>query len=100
MNDIQTTPIEISDDDPTDEQLQLAFKRARSEFGDCVADYESDEFSKEFHDQLNHILNEATIQSLIDKGLMTAMVRDDGEIGYILTEMGQEVAEASRNLVA
>jgi hypothetical protein len=90
-------PIQITDDNPTDEQLELAFKRASKEFGDCVADYESDEFTTEFHDQLNLILNEETIKGLIDKGLMTAMVRDDGEIGYMLTPAGRQVAEASHD---
>lgn len=97
MND--TLPIQITDDDPTDEQLQQAFKKACREFGDCVADYESDEFTQEFHEQLNNILNEAAIQTLMDKGLMTPMVRDDGEIGYVLTDLGNEVAEASSALV-
>jgi hypothetical protein len=87
-------PISITDDDPTDEQLTLAFQRACREFGDCVADYESDEFTQEFHDQLNRILNEEAIQGLIDNGLMTAMVRDDGAIGYIPTSFGKQVAEA------
>ena len=90
-------PIQITDDNPTDEQLELAFKRANKEFGDCVADYESDEFTTEFHDQLNLILNEETMKVLIDKGLMTAMVRDDGEIGYMLTPAGRQVAEASHD---
>lgn len=89
-------PILIADDNPTDEQLTLAFKRACHEFGDCVADYESNEFTKEFHDQLNRILNEEAIQGLIEKGLMTAMVRDDGKIGYITTPFGKQVAEAAR----
>lgn len=87
-------PIQITDDNPTDEQLTLAFKRACREFGDCVADYESDEFTTEFHDQLNRILNEEVIQGLIDKGFMTTGVRDDGEIGYTLTPAGEQVAEA------
>jgi hypothetical protein len=95
-----TQPIQITDDDPTDEQLQLAFKRACSEFGDCVADYESEEFTKEFHDQLNAILNEEAIGGLIEKGLMTSMVRDDGEIGYILTQLGHDVADEAGRVLA
>jgi hypothetical protein len=90
-------PIQITDDNPTDEQLELAFKRACKEFGDCVADYESDEFTTEFHDQLNLILNEETVKNLINKGLMTAIVRDDGEIGYMLTPAGQQIAEMSKD---
>lgn len=89
-------PTLITDDNPTDEQLTIAFKRACHEFGDCVADYESDEFTEEFRDQLNRILNEEAIQALIDKDLMTAIVRDDGEIGYITTPFGKQVAEAAR----
>lgn len=98
MNDttIQITP----DDDPTDEQLQKAFKQACKEFGDCVADYESDEFEKEFADQLNQILTEDTIQNLIDKGLVTAMVRDDGYIGYMVTELGQKIADEAERVLA
>lgn len=93
-------PILITDDNPTDEQLAIAFKHACHEFGDCVADYESEEFTKEFHDQLNAILNEEAIGGLIEKGLMTSMVRDDGEIGYILTQLGHDVSdEANRQLV-
>jgi hypothetical protein len=94
---MQTTnePILIDDDDPTDEQLDRAFKLACKEFGDCVADYESDEFTTEFHDQLNGILNEAAVQGLVDKGLMTTVVRDDGAIGYMTTPLGQQVAEES-----
>jgi len=88
-------PITITDDDPTDEQLEIAFKQARKEFGDCVADYESDEFTTEFHDQLNLILNEEAIQGLIDKELLTTVVREDGYIGYMTTPLGQQVAEAS-----
>lgn len=87
-------PIEITDDNPTDEQLDVAFKRACREFGDCVADYESDEFTTEFSEQLNRILNEEAIQGLIDKGLMTSMVREDGEIGYVPTPLGQRVIKA------
>jgi hypothetical protein len=94
MNDTQTTPIEISDDDPTNEQLQLAFERAKNEFGGVHTDYESEEFTKEFHDQLNAILNEEAIQGLIDKGIAERMVRDDGQIGYNLTEFGKEVGNA------
>lgn len=91
----EQNPIMISDDNPTDEQLDLAFKKARKEFGDCVADYESDEFTKEFHDQLNDILNQEAVQGLIDKGLITTVVRDDGAIGYMTTPTGRQVAEAS-----
>lgn len=94
MNDT-IQPIQITDDEPTDDQLDTAFKRSCHEFGDCVADYESDEFTKEFHDQLNRILTEDTIRGLIDKGFVTSMVRDDGEIGYVLTSSGSEVAEAA-----
>lgn len=93
-------PILIEDDEPSDEQLQVAFERACHEFGDCVADYESDEFTKEFHDQLNRILNEEAIQGLIDKGLMTATVREDGQIGYLLTPLGEEVKDEAERLVA
>lgn len=90
------TTLEITDnDEPTDKQLTDAFKKACHEFGDCVSDYESDEFEQEFKDQLDKLLMEDTIQNLIDQGLVTAMVRDDGQIGYILTEKGNLVAEAS-----
>jgi hypothetical protein len=89
---IEPNPIMIVDDNPTDEQLDLAFKKACKEFGDCVADYESDEFTGEFHDQLNNILNEEAVQGLIDKGLITTVVRDDGAIGYISTPAGHQVA--------
>jgi hypothetical protein len=95
MNTTNDEPIMIEDDDPTDEQLELAFKQASKEFGDCVADYESDEFRGEFDDQLNLILNEEAIQGLIDKELMTTVVRDDGHIGYMTTARGAEVAETS-----
>jgi hypothetical protein len=88
-------PIEITDDNPTDKQLDQAFKKACREFGDCVADYESDEFTTEFHDQLNLILNEEAIQNLINKGLMTAVVREDGAIGYTTTPLGRQVAESA-----
>lgn len=99
MNDTTTFPIQIDSDEPTDDQLQSAFKKACGEFGDCVADYESDEFTEEFGKQLNNILTEDAIKDLIDKGLMTAMVREDGQIGYILTEQGSEVAEVATALV-
>lgn len=91
MNDTQS--IQITDDSPSDEQLALAFKQACSEFGDCVADYENEEFTKEFHDQLNTILTEAALDGLIEKGLATSMVRDDGQIGYILTQLGRDVSD-------
>jgi hypothetical protein len=95
MNDLQ--PKIVPDDDPTDEQLQLAFKRACREFGDCVADYESDEFKSEFHEQLERILNEEAISGLIDKGLITSVVREDGEIGYSVTPVGQQITEMSKD---
>lgn len=91
MNDTQ--PIQITDDNPTDEQLDLAFKRACREFGDCVADYESDEFKDEFGKQLNDILNEEAIQGLVDKGLLEVVVREDGELGYTPTHHGKRMAE-------
>lgn len=89
-------PILIEDDDPTDEQLTLAFKRSCREFGDCVADYESDAFTEEFSDQLNRVLNDAALQTLMEKNLITASVREDGEIGYMLTPAGKQVEEALR----
>jgi hypothetical protein len=92
-----TQPKIVPDDDPTDEQLQLAFKRACREFGDCVADYESDAFTTEFHEQLERILNEEAISGLIDKGLVTSVVREDGEIGYTVTPAGRQVAKASHD---
>ncbi len=96
MENMKTTdqPTMIDDDDPTDEQLEIAFKRACKEFGDCVADYESEAFTTEFHDQLNLLLTEGAIQGLIDKGFITSVVRDDGAIGYMPTSTGQQVAEA------
>ena len=84
----------ITDDNPTDEQLELAFERAKNEFGGVHTDYESEEFTAEFGKQLNDILNEEAIQGLIDKGIMEPMVRDDGQIGYNLTEFGQTVGDA------
>ena len=84
----------IEDDNPTDEQLELAFERAKNEFGGVHTDYESEEFTTEFGKQLNDILNEEAIQGLIDKGIMEPMVRDDGQIGYNLTEFGQTVGDA------
>lgn len=86
--------IQIDDDNPTDEQLELAFERAKNEFGGVHTDYESEEFTAEFGKQLNDILNEEAIQGLIDKGIMEPMVRDDGQIGYNLTEFGQKVGDA------
>ena len=83
----------ITDDHPTDEQLQDAFERAKEEFGGVHTDYESEEFMAEFDKQLNDILIEGAIQGLIDKGLMEPMVRDDGEIGYNLTVDGEMMAE-------
>lgn len=84
----------IEDDNPTDEQLERAFERAKNEFGGIHTDYESEEFTTEFGKQLNDILNEEAIQGLIDKGIMEPMVRDDGQIGYNLTEFGQKVGDA------
>ena len=84
----------IEDDNPTDEQLERAFERAKNEFGGIHTDYESEEFTTEFGKQLNDILNEEVIQGLIDKGIMEPMVRDDGQIGYNLTEFGQTVGDA------
>jgi len=84
----------IEDDNPTDEQLELAFERAKTEFGGVHTDYESEEFTTEFGKQLNDILNEEAIQGLIDKGVMEPMVREDGEIGYNLTEFGKTVGDA------
>jgi hypothetical protein len=94
MSDTNIEPIMV-EDDPTEDQLQLALKQAKREFGDCVADYESDEFEKEFHDQLNLILNEEAISNLIDQDLVTPVVRDDGQIGYLPTAAGAQVGEAS-----
>ncbi len=86
----------IEDDNLTDEQLQLAFERAKNEFGGVHTDYESDEFTAEFGKQLNDILNEEAIQGLIDKGLIEPAVREDGQIGYIPTSFGKQVAEVVR----
>ena len=86
----------IEDDNPTDEQLTQAFEDAKDEFGGVHTDYESEEFTTEFADQLNRILNEEAIRGLIDKGLAEPMVREDGEIGYNLTGLGERVVEASR----
>lgn len=84
----------IEDDNPTDEQLELAFERAKNEFGGVHTDYESEEFTTEFSKQLNDILNEEAIQGLIDKGIMEPAVCENGEIGYNLTEFGQKVGGA------
>jgi hypothetical protein len=84
----------IEDDEPTDEQLQIAFHRAKKEFGDCVADYESEAFETEFADQLNLILNEEAIGNLVEKGLMEVRVRDDGHLGYAVTSTGEAVLGA------
>lgn len=84
----------IEDDNPTDEQLKLAFERAKNEFGGVHTDYESEEFTTEFGKRLNDILNEEAIQGLIDKGIVEPMVRDDGYIGYNLTTFGQTVGDA------
>lgn len=84
----------ITDDNPTDEQLERAFEQAKNEFGGVHTDYESEEFTAEFGKQLNDILNEEAIQGLIDKGIMEPMVRDDGQIGYNLTEFGKTVGDA------
>ena len=84
----------IEDDNPTDEQLELAFERAKNEFGGIHTDYEGEEFTAEFGKQLNDILNEEAIQGLIDKGIMEPMAREDGQIGYNLTEFGQTVGDA------
>ncbi len=84
----------IDDDNPTDEQLELAFEQAKKEFGGVHTDYESEEFTAEFGKQLNDILNEEAIQGLIDKGIMEPAVRDDGQIGYNLTEFGKIVGVA------
>jgi hypothetical protein len=89
----QSNPTIIADDDPTDEQLELAFRRAEREFGDCVADYESEEFTTEFGDQLNRILTGVAIDGLIEKGLLETNVREDGELGYTHTPKGLAVRE-------
>lgn len=89
-----TPEILIEDDNPTDEQLELAFERAKNEFGGLHTDYESEEFTAEFTKQLNDILNDEAIQGLLDKGLLERSVREDGHIGYALTEFGEEVGDA------
>ena len=81
-------------DNPTDEQLERAFEQAKKEFGGAHADYESEEFTAEFGIQLNDILTEEAIQGLIDKGIAEPVVREDGQIGYNLTEFGQKVGKA------
>jgi hypothetical protein len=91
MDETQSTI--IPDDEPTEGQLQVAFERACHEFGDCVADYESEEFETEFTEQLNRLLTEEAAQSLVEKGYMTAHVLDNGELGYTLTPYGKAIAE-------
>lgn len=89
-----TTPqVIIEDDNPSDEQLHLAFERAKAEFGDCVQDYESDEFMEEFDRQVNLILTEEAIRGLIDKGIMVEGAEDGGEIGLRLTSLGQDLGK-------
>jgi hypothetical protein len=86
-----------TDDDPTDEQLELALQRAKREFGGCVADYESEEFITEFGDQLSCILTGEAIDGLIKKGLVETNVREDGHIGYTLTPEGLAMQEHIEN---
>lgn len=95
MNDTQPV-VEIHDDNPTEEQIELAFKRAKNTFGGIHTDYEGEEFTDEFRARLNDILNEEAIQGLIDKGLMEPVVREDGQIGYTPTKDGERALEAMR----
>ncbi len=92
-----TNPTLVEDDDPTEEQLDQAFKLAQDELP--AAAWDSEEFSEEFKKQLNDILNEEAFQGLMDKGLIERVAREDGSLGYSVTPIGEAIADVAEHLM-
>ena len=91
MENLTQPPKQIEDDNPTDEQLERAFKLAQNKLP--AAAWDSEEFNAEFGKQLNTILTEEALQGLIDKGFLERAALEDGTIGYNLTPDGEVMAE-------
>lgn len=79
-------------DKMSDDRLAVAFKRAEREFGDCVADYESEEFKAEFAEQIKRLVAQDFTEELSKKGFLEPNgVDEDGNTIYIPTSAGKEI---------
>lgn len=75
----------------SEERMEMAFKRAEREFGGLVADYESEEFEEEFHNQLKLMAAKDIYDELIRKGVIeTVGVDEEGHVRYDLTPEGHK----------
>lgn len=86
-------PIDVTEEVEkfSDDRAVLAFERAEREFGNCVADYESDEFMEEFARQLCHMAADDALTSLLRKGVVkVTRIEDNGELVYALTDKAKE----------
>lgn len=80
----------------SDERMMVAFRRAEKEFGGVVADYESEEFTAEYHDHLKRLVAEDFVANMREQGLVEARVNKDGEHEFFPTPLGEKAIDELR----